>query len=354
MGSLPVHAVLLLCPLSALLMSGCATTGDVPFAFSEVQEDAALDAWGYPNETGFVSRVTDGDTLRLRTGERIRLLGIDTPERGQPYWNDARQLLVDMVENRTVILERDLEDMDKYGRLLRYIYVGGRMVNEEMVRSGLASVYVIQPNGKYEPGLRKAEAAARSAGKGIWEPLCLESWSCEEWSECGPGGTRGRGCIDANACGTVQDKPPEAEACTYAGPPPSQPATEEGDQGAQAAPDESCRRCINLTALHWDAEGPDGSNKADEYAVFANVCGSLECSLMGWNVSDASANTYTFQSIGLLPGESVTLRSGKGNDTAADLYWCNHGYACIAIWSNDGDTLTLRDETGGLVLQYSY
>ncbi|MBA5942372.1 MAG: thermonuclease family protein [Methanophagales archaeon] len=91
----------------------------------------------------------DGDTVVLRDGERVRLIGIDAPEKGQPDSEAATRRLKDLIEGRYVTLEKDVEDKDRFGRLLRYIYVNDTFVNLEVVREGYASVFIIYPNIRY-------------------------------------------------------------------------------------------------------------------------------------------------------------------------------------------------------------
>ncbi len=348
-------AVLVLLIIVAVV-SGCTGTGDMASKTASIAYSGTGKSSSFGNTTGFVSRVMDGDTIRLRTGEKIRLLGIDSPERGQPHWLEARRLLKEMVENKTIVLERDVVDKDRYGRLLRYVYVAGKMVNEELVRKGLASVYIIKPNNMHEDSLRMAEAVARANEEGIWEPLCAENWVCEDWSECLPSGEIKRVCVDRNHCGTYQDRPKESAKCIYSGHETNGTETHSGHKEQEEHMQEAeppCHECVNISEFHWNAEGNDNSNKSDEYVVFQNIC-KRACNLDGWNVSDRTGNTYTFAQFALSGSGKVALRSGSGEDTGDDLYWCNHGYRCTAIWNNKGDTLFLRDHEGQIVLEHSY
>ena len=86
-----------------------------------------------------VTHIVDGDTLDVSTGERIRLIGIDTPERGQCGFGEAAAALAAMVDGREVVLVSGArDDTDRYGRLLRYVEVDGVDANLEMIRSGWA------------------------------------------------------------------------------------------------------------------------------------------------------------------------------------------------------------------------
>ncbi len=121
-----------------------------------------------PTEIGIVEYVVDGDTLELETGERVRLIGIDTPEVGEYYYEEAKDRLKEIVEGKSVILERDIEYRDIYDRLLRYVYVDNWFVNLVLVQEGYASVYPYEPNTKYKDEFADAESEAKERGLGIW------------------------------------------------------------------------------------------------------------------------------------------------------------------------------------------
>ncbi len=129
-------------------------------------------------ETAIVTRVIDGDTVVIEGDERIRLLGIDTPERGQHFYQEAKQMLQEMVENKTVMLESDIKNRDKYNRLLRYIYAGETLVNLELVKKGMARAYIIPPNERHSDEILMAEAEARNSNLGIWKFSGLKDIFC--------------------------------------------------------------------------------------------------------------------------------------------------------------------------------
>lgn len=124
-----------------------------------------------------VSSITDGDTLRC--GElRVRLLGIDTPERSQgELGNSAKAALADLVPvGSRVTLEFDREREDRYGRTLAYAYnEQGYFVNEQLVRGGWALQETYMPNNRYEDTLRAAQAEARIYRHGLWN---VDGFSC--------------------------------------------------------------------------------------------------------------------------------------------------------------------------------
>ena len=122
-----------------------------------------------PNAQSFSGRVVgiaDGDTITvMREGRslRVRLDGVDTPEKGQDFANRAKQFTSALVFGETVEVRG--EDTDRYGRLVARVITGGQDVSEELVRAGLAWHYVAYSN---DPRLAAAEAEARSARRGLW------------------------------------------------------------------------------------------------------------------------------------------------------------------------------------------
>lgn len=116
----------------------------------------------------YVKKVIDGDTFVLYNNLRVRLLGIDAPERGDPFWNVAKRELEKMILGRKVLLEYDVQKFDKYRRVLAYVFVNEKFVNEELVKRGYAWVYIIPPNLKYSERLIKAQEEAKKFKRGIW------------------------------------------------------------------------------------------------------------------------------------------------------------------------------------------
>jgi micrococcal nuclease len=123
-----------------------------------------------------VVHITDGDTVRvdLEGGQRnvpVRYIGMDTPEvgAGDPFAAAATVRNGELVDNRRICLERDVSETDRYGRLLRDAWLpDGRLVNEALVREGLAVLLTIPPDVKYADRIAAAQAAARKDGVGIW------------------------------------------------------------------------------------------------------------------------------------------------------------------------------------------
>ncbi|MDQ6982261.1 MAG: thermonuclease family protein [Mariprofundus sp.] len=120
--------------------------------------------------------VFDGDTFRTRGGERIRLLGINTPEVGhdkqpeQPYAKQAKLRLIQLIMGKSVQLRLDKEKRDKYGRTLAHIYLrDGRWINNIMVAEGLAQVYTFAPNFSRTVELLQSESEAIHDVRGLWK-----------------------------------------------------------------------------------------------------------------------------------------------------------------------------------------
>lgn len=122
----------------------------------------------FSQETGRVNKVYDGDTVLLSDGRKIRYLGINTPEWQEPFYLKAKQLNESLVMGKDVRLEFDEERIDKYGRLLAYVYVGEQMVNAKLIEAGLAHAFFIPPDRKHNTLLLKLQADAMERKLGIW------------------------------------------------------------------------------------------------------------------------------------------------------------------------------------------
>jgi micrococcal nuclease len=119
-------------------------------------------------ESTSVAQVIDGDTIELADGRRVRYVGINTPERNQPYYAEATDTNRQLVAGKQIFLEFDVETFDQYGRSLAYIWADGLLVNREIVARGFANAYTVPPNVKYDAEFRAAEQAARNAERGLW------------------------------------------------------------------------------------------------------------------------------------------------------------------------------------------
>ena len=138
----------------------------------------ALPAWSTPAPVeGTVVRVVDGDTIHVRIGarvEKVRYIGVNTPEvhhptKGEePGGREAAEVNRRLVEGQAVRLELDVQERDRYGRLLAYVWIGDLMMNAELVRLGYAQVMTVPPNVRYQEVFLKLQREAREAGRGLW------------------------------------------------------------------------------------------------------------------------------------------------------------------------------------------
>ena len=116
-----------------------------------------------------VTEVIDGDTFHIKGGTKVRILGIDTPEKGQRYFDEAKDRLKELIENKTVLLEKDRLNKDRYGRLLRYVYVGDIFVDYSLLKEGYGKFF--EANNmtlKYQNEFFQAENYAKANQLGIW------------------------------------------------------------------------------------------------------------------------------------------------------------------------------------------
>lgn len=143
--------------LLILLISGC-TTGNITYT-PDTQKEGPYK----------VIKVVDGDTLDINNSERIRLSGINTPETGECYYQEAKEKLAELVLNRDIFLEKDRSDTDKYGRVLRYVYINDILVNSLLVEKGYARVYdKYSYDTKRYDELKAVETIAINNNLGVW------------------------------------------------------------------------------------------------------------------------------------------------------------------------------------------
>ena len=237
--------------------------------------------------------VIDGDTIRVNgpDGEQtLRMIGINAPEEGECFYDEATAALEFSLGDRDVRLVPDVSEVDRYGRLLRYVDLAdGTDVGAELVQSGYVRSHHYDPdisrNGEYD----ELQAAAKDAGVGLWA----------------------------------------ADAC-----------------GASLASDIS----ISVDG-QYNAPGDDNFNLNEEWVRLTNT-GTAAVDLSGWQLADeSSSHRYQVSDLTLAPGASVTLFTGCGYDTDTERYWCNED---SAVWNNEGDTVFVRDPNGNNVVVETY
>lgn len=185
---------------------------------------AASSVAAAPGTSAVVASVVDGDTIALVGGARVRLLQIDTPEiGGGECWSRAagRVLRALLPAGTRVTLEADprLDDVDRYGRLLRYAWLGERNVNVELVRRGAATVWFYRgARGRYAEGLLSAARSARAARLGLWGACRSARWNPYLSASTGPGSTPSPGPVVPVARSTRCD-PSYPDVCIAPAPP---------------------------------------------------------------------------------------------------------------------------------------
>jgi endonuclease YncB( thermonuclease family) len=120
-----------------------------------------------PNlQTFQISRVVDGDTVRLTNGATLRLIGINTPEKNMPLFNQAKNFLTILIQNKEVQIQSF--GIDKYGRTLAFIFLNDKNINTQILQQGLATLYCYE-NDPCLDELKQAEEFARINQKALWK-----------------------------------------------------------------------------------------------------------------------------------------------------------------------------------------
>jgi endonuclease YncB( thermonuclease family) len=173
-----------------------------------------------------VVRISDGDTLTISTGEKVRFLQIDTPEisPAECYGTEAHKALISMIGKSSITLESDAvsDDQDQFGRILRYVKVGKTNLNLKLVQIGAATPYFYRgEKGKYATQLLKAAENAKAKKIGLWkmcpstklEPLKPATTGSAVASKVATTTTSSNGKCDANYQGCLPPYPPDLD-CT--------------------------------------------------------------------------------------------------------------------------------------------
>jgi len=240
--------------------------------------------------------VIDGDTIVLSDGRKVRYLGINAPEHGQPYAREATGFNRRLVSGLPVRLEFDQLREDRYGRLLAYVYsMGcearsarcheGEMVNEQLLAEGWAHVFLMPPNTRYAERFLQVQEKAKAAKKGIWK--------------------------------------------TVRGP-------------------------LKITRIEPRGDGEEGEGALGEFVRIANISDQI-VDVGGYTVADRDGHRYRFPSARLRPGHLLTLVTGEGKDRRdvagpVRLYWNRRS----GVWNDRMDTAYLRDPLGELVDRFEY
>jgi len=145
--------------------------------------DNAIKEFLDESKTTYVERVIDGDTIVVENDIHVRLLGINTPEKGEKYYREAKDFLGMVTLNKTIKLEYGKDKTDKYGRELAYVFVNGANVNKEMVDEGYANFYFPSGKDKYYISFVKAWEHCLTNNKYLCEKSKDKCADCIELTE---------------------------------------------------------------------------------------------------------------------------------------------------------------------------
>ena len=154
------------------ILAACDGTGALPWSTSGSGQPATSSSENAVRAQ--VARVIDGDTILLEDGTRVRYIGVNTPETVHPkkpveyFGKEASAENRRLVEGKTVLLEYDVERLDRYGRTLAYVWLGKTLINGHLVKNGFATVTLYPPNMKYATYLKALESEAKQNGRGLW------------------------------------------------------------------------------------------------------------------------------------------------------------------------------------------
>ena len=129
----------------------------------------------YEKQKVKVVRIIDGDTIEIEGKIKVRYIGVNTPEFHDPkkpiecFGQAAADENKKLVEGREIFIQKDISEVDKYKRLLRYVWVGGTFVNDYLVRQGFAQVSTFPPDVKYQQQFLEAQTEAKENNRGLWK-----------------------------------------------------------------------------------------------------------------------------------------------------------------------------------------
>lgn len=154
--------------LLVLTLTGC-TLSDSLITATDTDTGSSSDNNSQSGDVYTVTRVIDGDTIDVKSGEvtyRVRYIGVNTPEHDEVCFDGATNANSDLVDGQQVRLVKDESNTDRYGRLLRFVYVGDTFVNEALVRDGWAEAVLYPPDDQFHDHFVELEQDATAAGLG--------------------------------------------------------------------------------------------------------------------------------------------------------------------------------------------
>jgi micrococcal nuclease len=346
-------------------------------------------------ERATVISVTDGDTIRVSLDGRpfsVRYIGVDTPETVdpsrpvEPYGRAATEANRRLVEGRAVLLEKDVSETDRFGRLLRYVYVetsaGLVMVNAELVRLGFARVATFPPDVRYQSQFLDLERQARTSNAGLWaatptdsaagaaptsaasqatasaSPLPTANQSSTPSASATPQPTvaaaatpqptaAATATLQPTIAPTIAPTPEPTPVPTVA--PTLQPTHLPTAQPTTPAPTAAPATGMVITRLFYD--GAVYQTESDEYVEIKNNGGSGQ-SMAGWRiVSVNGGQTYSFPAITIASGQTCRVYTNEVHSEWCGLSWGRGA----AVWNNDdGDRANLVNPSGVVISSVGY
>jgi micrococcal nuclease len=254
--------------------------------------DEKLTGFFVESKTGVVQRIVDGDTIIINN-QSTRLLGINTPEKNEEYYQEAKEFLNETLFNKTVKIEYGREKYDKYKRELAFIFFDNKNINLEVVKRGFANVYILNEK-RYEKELRNA-----------WQECIKENKNlCEKSNDI---------CAD---CIELKDLDLKSQTAVFYN---------------------KCDFSCNLTG--WTIKDEGRKKFFFPYFILEK---NKEIKIIVGNktISDKNENK---------DNEKTEKKNDENKGNEEDnyiLYWNNESY----VWTSTGDTLFLRDLKNNLVL----
>jgi len=320
------------------------------------QAEAALVPAG---EQALVVRVIDGDTIEVEiAGQnyRVRYIGMDTPERGDLFYQKATDANARLVAGQTVTMVKDVSETDRYGRLLRYIYLAnGTFVNAELVRQGYAQVATYPPDVAHQELFVTLQQEAREAAMGLWGdevaaasgPTVIEVVMTTE-----PADTPAPLVTSTSVPTLIPSPLPVATALPTANPVVTATAVAAAPEPTQPpAPSETAPPAPGAVVIfHVFYDGLEYRAEGDEYAEITNQGGS-SVNLSGWHLNAGDpGQDFWFPAFELAPGQSCRVYTDEVHPETCGFSF-NSGRA---LWNNGGECGMLYDQNGSEVSRYCY
>ena len=263
-----------------------------------------------PPSLGVVTRIIDGDTIEVLLDEgktyQVRYIGMDTPERGDPFYEETTAKNRELLGSGIVTLVKDVSETDRYDRLLRYVLTESAFVNLELVKLGYAQAAAYPPDVSCAEIFLEAQRVAQESGLGLW-PLAAFLQSTQIAS--GPT-------------------------------PPSMQTSESPSLGAGDG--------VIIQDINYDGEVP--MVESDEFAEITNL-GNEPVNLAGWRLNAGSpGQDFIFPDYALNPGETCRVYTNENHPET-----CGFSFKSDqAIWNNKGDCGYLFNAMGEQVFMLCY